>query len=803
MARSRVLVVEDDAIVAAHLERVLEQMGYDVVGLAATGEDAIELAGREAPHVVLMDVRLRGEMDGTRAAEEIRLRWGVPVIYLTAYADEPLIEKAKLTSPYGYLAKPVREKELRASIEMALYKHATDRALEHLSRVLRAVRDVNQLITRVRDRRLLLQGACEVLQRTRGYTLVTIHVEASPDFPRGAVFAAGAPGLAEAIEGAPHGDPPAPWEVAAGTGEPVICGDLEGEGSHGAWAEHAVRWGVRAVAALPLTHGDLRYGALCVWGQGPDLFGDEELGLLEELATDVAFGLKSIEAEERLVASEARYRELVESFDEVIYAVDAQGRITFVSSAITRLLGYRPEELIGSPWARVVHPEDVEAVQGLDLKGRTGPREHRLVAKDGSLRWVRWWATPILREGRVIGVQGVVFDVTERRRLEVQLRRAQRLEALGQLAGGVAHDFNNVLQTIVGYLGLALRSLDPTHRAYADLKEIERAVERASTLTRQLLAFSKRQALDLRPQNLNDTIATLLKMLRRVLGEHIELEFDPHPSLPPVRADAGQVEQVVLNLALNARDAMPRGGRLLIRTEPITLGRAEVQDRPGVREGSFVVMRVTDTGTGMTEEVRARAFEPFFTTKEEGRGTGLGLAMVYGIVQQHGGFVEIDSELGRGTTVSVYLPAAPEPVAPEEARAKAPPPKGGTETILLAEDEASIRALNARILASSGYRVLQAADGEEAIRLFDAHRDEVRLALLDVVMPKLGGIAVMDHIRGVRPRVPVVFCSGYSNHESQARLVQERGLTLLRKPFAAEALLRAVREALDAAERGS
>lgn len=800
MSDLRVLVVEDDAIVAAHLERILTQMGYRVAGLAATGEEAIASAGQNMPDVVLMDVRLRGAMSGVEAAVEIRQRWGFPIVYLTAYADDPLIRDALRAEPYGYLTKPVRERELRAGIEMAYYRHVTDRQIRRLNEVLRMVRDVNELLVRRPDAASLLQEAVRILASRGGYAFATV-VGLDADPP------AAGPGLSflEAVRsGEPHAAQMLPCATVLRGGGSVVWNELPHELPDDI-RRAALSCGVAAIAAIPLRHGERSWGALCV-GAGRHAFSQEEVELLEALGADVASALKAIEddharreAEARCAASEQRYRDLVENLDDVVYTVDPSGVITFVNSAVKRLFGYEPDELLGTPYTAFVHPDDVDAITDAFrdlLANRLYPSEYRVVAKDGLTRWVRSRSRPVIEAGSVVAIRGVLSDVTERKSLEEQLRRSQRLEALGQLAGGVAHDFNNALQAIVGYLSLALREASPGTRLHDDLKEIERATSRAATLTRQLLAFGPRQSMEAKPHDLNDVVAGFLKMLRRVLGEHIELEFAPASAMPAVNVDPGQIEQAVLNLALNARDAMPAGGTLSIRTELVTV-------KPGprmpdeAREGRFVVVRVADTGTGMTEEVRNRAFEPFFTTEGEGTGTGLGLAMVYGIVKQHGGFVDLESEVGRGTTVSLFLPALETPATREETAPSAPPPAGGRETILLAEDETAIRALNVRILTAAGYRVLPAADGDEAIALFDAEPDAVHLAVLDVVMPRRGGFAVYRHLRQRRPSLPVLFSSGYSDDMEQTRLIQEQGLTILRKPFSPPDLLRAIREALE------
>ncbi len=373
------------------------------------------------------------------------------------------------------------------------------------------------------------------------------------------------------------------------------------------------------------------------------------------------------------------------------------------------------------------------------------------------------------------------------------------MEASVQLAGGVAHDFNNMLQVITGYLSLTIDNL--TTRApdlVPDLTKAADAADRASELTRRLLAFSRRQVLQLEAVDFNEVLTSILSLIRRALGEQIELEFHPGAGLPTVKVDRGQVQQVVLNLCLNARDAMPSGGRLILETELVDVPASFVADHPWATAGSYVAMVVADSGTGMTPETERRIFEPFFTTKADQGGTGLGLAVVYGTVEQHRGFVRVDTELGEGTSFRVYWPVsgAPALVRPLEDIA---PPAGGTETILVAEDADAIRSLVERTLGSAGYRVITAANGKEAVKRFQEDVRRIDLVLLDVVMPKLGGRAAFEIMRAEKPGLRGVFLSGYSAAEISEDWLAAHGCELLAKPITSQMLLRRIRAALDRA----
>ena len=385
----------------------------------------------------------------------------------------------------------------------------------------------------------------------------------------------------------------------------------------------------------------------------------------------------------------------------------------------------------------------------------------------------------------------------EREKLEAQLRQAQKMEAVGQLAGGIAHDFNNLLQVILGHLEIALGQVGIDAQAREGLNEAKDAAGRAAALTRQLLAFSRRQIIQPVDLDLNELIQGLFSMVRRYIGEHIELRFTPGEDLKAIHVDPGQFEQVVMNLCVNARDAMPTGGRLAIETENVILDAEFCRDRLWAVEGCYILLLVSDTGHGMDEETRAQIFEPFFTTKDVGQGTGLGLATVYGIVKQHGGLIHVSSAPGEGTTFRIYIPCTEHSLKESSPQKSLEPAAGGRETILVAEDEDTVRQLVMRMLASAGYTVLEASDGEEAVRLFDEHNGGIDLVLFDVIMPKLGGRDAMDRIRARHPRARFLFSSGYSANAIDTNFVIQNGLHLINKPYRKADLLRAVREELD------
>jgi PAS domain S-box-containing protein len=500
--------------------------------------------------------------------------------------------------------------------------------------------------------------------------------------------------------------------------------------------------------------------------------------------------------------SEEMIRSLVETSQDWIWSINLEGWHTYSNPAVEAILGYRPEELIGKSCFHLMHDEDRANIQHFlprQVEKKQGWRNLllRWRHRNGNWRYLESNAVPILNsENVVIGFRGVDRDITEQKQLEEQLNQAKKMEAVGQLAGGVAHDFNNLLHAILGYTDLILEDLAPEAPHRAEIEQVHTAAERASALTRHLLAFSRRQVIQPMVIDINNLIAGLMKMLGRLIGEHIQLDMIPSPDLGAVRADPGQIEQVIMNLCINARDAMPKGGRLTIVTENVDIDSHYTKKHAWAKEGRYVLISVTDSGCGMDRETLSRIFEPFFTTKKAGEGTGLGLSTVYGVVQQHNGFVHVQSEVGQGTVFKVYLPVS-DPIAPSAGDKVYALPPGGRETILIAEDEELVRDLAARVLMNAGYAILMARDGEEALQLLEEYGDRIDLAFLDVVMPRLGGRDVQNRIHGKLPRLRFLFTSGYSAAGIHTNFVLDEGMHFIQKPYYFDSLLKKVREVLD------
>lgn len=619
----------------------LRGLGYGVCAMTPSGEDAIIKASDLRPDLVLMDIRLRGELDGVEAASQIRERFDIPVVYLTAYADKDTLQRAKITEPYGYILKPFEERELHTAIEMALYKHTMEQKLKKSERWL-------------------------------GATLRSI-------------------------------------------GDAVIATDDTG-----------------LVSLMnPVAE------ALTGWSQQDALGKDAS---------------------------------------EILRIVDGAG-FAVTKSAINKVL-----------------------LEGIVIN----PAEHVLFARDEREILVDNGIAPIIDEkGNVSGVVLVFRDVTERKQqeeereeLQAQLFQAQKMEAIGVLAGGIAHDFNNLMTTVIGYSSLMLAKLDDKDPLRKGIQFIRKAGERAASLTEQLLALSRRQMSQPRALDLNAVIIDMQEMLQRLIGEDIEMITFLEPGLGSIKADPMQIEQVIMNLVVNAHEAMLEGGQITIKTETVTLDSAQCPPIPPTHPGTFVRLSVADTGIGMTPETIQRIFEPFFSTKQ--KGSGLGLSIVYNIAEQCEGWVDVSSEIGRGSTFQVYLPVLIEDLA-QDSGAAAPQPElqGQDERILLVEDDEGVRATVSEMLRTHGYIVVEAEDVTKALEIFEKEGKSFDLVFSDVVLPDRDGLQLIEELLSLRPQLPILLTSGYTDQRAQWPLIQESGFHFLQKPFGLSDLLPAIRKALE------
>ena len=638
MTKTHILVVEDEGIVAKDLQAMLKGLGYHIPATVGTGELAIKTALQNQPDLILMDIQLRGDMDGVQAAAAISAQMDIPIVYLTANSDEATLQRAKCTDPFGFLIKPFEERAIQAGIEMALYKHRTDK--------------------HIREREQWLSAT-----------------------------------------------------------------------------------------------------------------------------------LKSIA--------------------DAVITTDAAGRITFLNAAAEKLSGWPQADALGLSYPEVFHiideasravpPDRVAAALAEGASG-TFSNHTLLIGRDGAETHIEHSVAPIGQTTRAEGVGCVIVfsDVSDRKELEEHLRQAQKMDAIGKLAGGIAHDFNNAITAIIGYAELIVHKVQEADPLYHDARQIVRAAEHSARLTHQLLAFSRKQVLQPLCLDLQQELLAIEGMVRRLIGENIRLVTESAPELWKVMADAGQIHQVLLNMAINARDAMPAGGELGIRLGNKAVSAEEAQRIPEGRAGDFVLLTISDTGSGMSREVLKRIFEPFFTTKDPGKGTGLGLATCYGIVRQTAGMLAVASEPGAGTVFSIYLPktgaaeavAAPVPVADEFS--------SGTETILVVEDEEILRELAGEVLSSLGYEVLTAEDGEAAMQILRSEAaGRIGLVVTDMMMPRMSGRELVVWIRENVGDLRVLFMSGYTDDEIIRGAIEGAEVDYLQKPFTPKTLAAKIRRVLD------
>ncbi len=511
-----------------------------------------------------------------------------------------------------------------------------------------------------------------------------------------------------------------------------------------------------------------------------------------------------LRAKEAIQKSEAKFRAIFDGMAVGIALVNTDGRIMESNRALQKMLGYRGEELYGRVLNELAHPEDATQDPDLHKKLITGEKDHyqiekRYIRKDGEIVWGR------LNVSLAHGLGGVpqntihmVEDITEWKQLEMQFLQSQKLETVGQLAGGIAHDLNNLFTILSGYSQLSLLEINEDHPLRGNLEEIRRTTERAAQLTHQLLAISRRQVLDMKVVNLNQLLKGLERMLGRIIGEDIELITRLAEDLGRVKTDPGQIEQAILNLVVNARDAMPNGGMLIIETENVELDKSYARSHFNVTPGRYVRMSVTDTGCGMSPEVKEKIFDPFFTTKGKGKGTGLGLSAVYGIVKQSGGYIWVYSEQNQGTAFKTYLPRVDEEADDLSSRSDSGHLPKGTETILLVEDDPSVRGLAALVLRQQGYTVLEAANGDEAMGLVrEPIHKKIHLVLTDLVMPQMGGKELAQQFKAHQSDARVLFISGYTDGAIMHQASIEPGTPFLQKPFSPLDLAKKVREVLD------
>lgn len=771
MTNATILIVEDDGILATYLQTLLERFGYQVLGPVSAGEEALAMVNTIRADLVLMDIELSGHMDGIAAATEIARTHDLPIVFLTGFSQEPLLQQAKTVAPYGYVIKPVAERELAAMLEMALHRHAQDRQLR------KSQADLQRSETKYR---MLFESAPLGIFRSVPDGRI---LDINPEMAR--IF--GYPSLAMAHENLTNMS--AGLYVNPERREQLLA--LLQESGEVSNFEFLAR----------------KADGSTIWISMNATMGKADVPggvVIDGFIKDIT---RQKQSEQALQESEQMMRSIFRVAPSGIGVV-INRNLAEVNDQFCTMTGYSRDEVIGRN-ARMLYLSDedygyvgTEKYRQIAEKG-TGSVETRWLRKDGTVIHIILSSTPLDPHDLSKGVTFTALDISdriraeeERSRLREQLAHAQKMEEIGRLIGGVAHDFNNHLTAIIGCSQMVLSRMPTDTDLGHFIEMIHTSGERAAALTRSLLTFSRKQPLEMRPLDVHIVLNNIQKLLMRLIGEDIELQMKLAEYPLFVNADIGQLEQVIMNLATNARDAMPDGGQLHIITERLVLDQEFMGIYGWGEPGAYVALSVVDTGAGIPEEVRERIFEPYFTSKEPGRGTGLGLSIVHGIVQQHGGHIVLQSAMGKGTVFTVYLPLL---VRQDESRVvglveTAP---GGAETILVCEDDQFVRRMVRLVLEGAGYQVVEACDGEDALELFYLNRQRIQMVILDVIMPKKNGVLVYRELKEIEPSLPAIFTSGYTPESISKSGLYDLQVPFLQKPVTPTVLLKQVREVLD------
>ena len=702
---------------------------------------------------------------------------------------------------------------MEEAARVAEQQHAAK--LAKANRALRALSLCNEVVIRASEELELLNEVCRIVVETAGYRMAWVGYAEEDEARtiRPVAHAGDEGGYLDDVRISWAEDEwgRGPTGTAIRAGKPTIGRDIRRDPAFAPWREEALKRGYASSIALPLIADGKTLGALNIYSGELEAFDAEEVELLSELADDLAYGIAALrirarqkQAEEELRQSGRRLAEAERIAHLGSWDWDMVNKSMWWSDEVYRIFGGTPQTFDATyeAFLDLVHPDDRDivnnAVEAAIKEKKSLAIDHRIVLPDGSSRVVHEQGEVFFNEEeKPLRMLGTVQDITERKQMEEQLRRMQKMEAIGRLTGGIAHDFNNLLTVINGYSEMLADELAEEDPKRELVQEVSRAGHRAAALTRQLLAFGRKQVLQPEVLNLNAVVSEMDKMLRRVIGEDIDLVTVLDPELGNAKVDPSQMEQVIMNLAVNARDAMPQGGSLTIETGNVELDEEYARQHAEAEPGSYVMLALSDNGVGMDAETQARIFEPFFTTKLKGEGTGFGLSTVYGIVKQSGGNINVYSEPAKGTTFKIYLPRVEEPAGVEHQPEASPERAGRGETVLVVEDEPGVRRLARTILERNGYVVLEGADGSEGIRVCEEHREEIHLLLTDVVLPDTGGPALAERVTALCPRVKVLYMSGYTNNAIAHRGVLEPGVVFLPKPFTPEALLSKVREVLE------
>jgi two-component system cell cycle sensor histidine kinase/response regulator CckA len=748
MAKARILIVEDEAIIASVIAGALNKFEYEVIDILSTGEAAVAAALQKQPDLILMDIRLHGEMDGISAVERIQEHLDMPVIYLTAYADEPTLERAKKTKPYGYIPKPFQEIELKTTIEMALYKHEFEVRLKVSEARFRSLFENSQDVIYISDKTGNLVEINPAGTQLFGYTYDEM-VGGPPDRT--------------------YADRSERKHFLAHIQKEKSVRDFE--------------------IKLKNKNGSLIFGLETA---NATLDKDGRINGYQGIIRDVTEKKKR---DETLVLLQTA----IDSSSEAVVITDREGHIVYTNPAFEFITGYDALEALGKNinFLKSTQSSQAEEVNrqmwNTISSGNSWAGEFINQRKDGTVFYQRSIISPVFdSQGKISHYVNIASDVTNQKKLEEQMIQTAKMDSLGRLASGIAHDFNNYLTIINGYSEVLLGENMQGENGER-LRIILQAGQNASKLVSKILGFSRHQKAMPTVLDINSVLKDLEKMVRRLLGEAIELELDLHADVGRIFIDAGQIEQVLINLVINARDAMPRGGRLTLTSLPVQVDEAMAADHPALHPGEYVAIRVHDSGLGMDAALLARIFEPFFTTKPKGEGTGLGLALVFGIVGQNGGTVWAESEPGKGSTFHLLLPRSD--AVPTQCKEVAAVERFDGRSVLLVEDESDIRELMHEILESLGMKVHEAENGEKALAAAEKVK-HLDLLFCDIGLPGLSGVEVADRVRKLHPETAVIFSSGHSEDYLKRAGLEQSDMNFIEKPSSRATIVKKIREVL-------
>jgi len=760
MRESTILVVEDEAIVGLHLIALLTSLGYTCVGRTDSGEDAITQAERLRPDLILMDIHLKGLMNGIEAAMIIRARWDIPVIFATAFSDAATLDRAKPARPLGFVVKPYTERDLHLAVELALSNHALIKKMEEQGAVYRAVLNaVNDAVV-TSDAEGHVTGWNPAAEALFGFTEAEMLGASLGQLMPARYRDAHLQGIRRAAQGRPT--------LPRG-------GLLELVGLRRDGAEFPIE-----MTLAHWTRGDARFSTAII------------RDITERRRSEHTLRLMSL---------------AVEQSPASIVMTDATGTIEYVNTKFTAVTGYTSEEAIGQN-PRILKsgempPDGYRQMWAALTGGREWTGELHNRRKNGELFWERASISPIRTDGATTGYVAVKEDITVAKamaaahaKLETDLQQSRKVETIGQLAGGIAHDFNNMLNVVMGYTELAMANMPEGSQAAVDMGEVMHASRRAADLVKQLLAFSRRQPATPKVVNLYSTIVASASLLERVIGKHVAFEMQSDEGLWNIKIDPSQADQVLLNLMANARDAMEGAGTITVELTNVTVEAGDPQAPADLAPGEYVRLSHRDTGSGMDAATVERIFEPFYTTKALGKGTGMGLSTVHGIVKQYGGGIAVQSEPGVGTTFLLYFPRCLADVDVIADPSAQPPLARRSETVLLVEDEAQILAISTRWLEEQGYVVLGATTTDQALHVASTTGGPIHLLVTDVMMPVMNGRILSEKVRALHPAIKVLFVSGYTADIIATQGVVAEGLEFLSKPFSRTSLVSRVDEVL-------